>query len=205
MPRQPAVGDERVYQITDTYNDGTSYTYTQRRVVQQYYPNGVFTTKAFDASGNLIQVDSMDSNHLLSVTTYSSAGARICTDLQPRPDVASPFTVGATFHGGFATGCLPDGLTANVNMSGQILATEKITVNGAEHSTFKEAITGTTTVTYASSGQSFTYSYTDTETDWEDTSLGMVVKSDLTRTYTGSAPTPSIVSRSRLLISYINK
>jgi hypothetical protein len=204
-PRQPVVGDERVYQITDTYNDGSSNTYTQKRVVTQYFSNGVFTTQAFDAGGNLVQVDSLDSTRILSVTTYSSSGARVCTDLQPRPNFASPYTVGETFSGTFSTGCLPDGLTASVQSSGQIATVEHVTAAGADHATLKEVITGTTTASYAANGSSYLYSYTDTETDWEDTAAGVVVRSELTRTYTGNAPTPGIVGRTRVLVSYVNK
>lgn len=204
-PRQPTVGDERVYQITDTYNDGTSSTYTQRRVVTQYFPNGVFTTQAFDVNNQLVQVDNLDSAKILSVTTYASSGARVCTDLQPRPNFATPYTVGETFSGTFATGCLPDGLSASTQSSGKIEAVEKLTVAGAEHTTLKETITGTTTASYAASGNSYVYSYTDTETDWEDTAAGVVVRSELTRAYSGNVPTPSIVGRKRVLLSYVNK
>jgi hypothetical protein len=49
------------------------------------------------------------------------------------------------------------------------------------------------------------YSYTDTETDWESTDLGLVVKSNLTRTYAGTVASPKIVGRSRMLMSFLNK
>jgi len=204
-PRQPVAGDERVYQITDTYDDGTTSTYTQKRVVTQFYPNGVSTTQAFDASGNLLQIDSIDVNHQLSVTSYSSSGTRVCIDQQPRPSFASPYSVGEKFQGVYSTGCIPDGLTADVATSGQIASVEKIAVNGTDLTTLKETSSSTGTVNYSSSGQPGTYSYTDTETDWESTDLGLVVKSELTRTYAGSLPSPKIVGRSRTLVSYVNK
>jgi hypothetical protein len=204
-PRQAVTGDERVYQVTDTYDDGTTSTYTQRRVVSQSYPNGVSTTQAFDANGNLLQIDSIDVNHQLSVTSYSAGVPRVCVDQQPRPAFATPYTVGETYQGNYSTGCIPDGLTADVQTSGKIAAVEKLTLNGAEVSTLKETSTSAAKVNFSSNGQLVSYSYTDTETDWESTDLGLIVKSDLARTYAGSVASPKIVSRSRMLVSYINK
>jgi hypothetical protein len=204
-PRQPVTGDERVYQVTDTYDDGTTSTYTQRRVVSQSYPNGVSTTQAFDANGTLLQIDSIDVNHQLSVTSYTSTGPRVCVDQQARPSFATPYTVGETYQGNYSTGCIPDGLAADVHASGTIAAVEKLTLNGNEVSTLKETSTSTATVNFSSNGTPVSYSYTDTETDWESTDLGLVVKSNLTRTYAGTVASPKIVGRSRMLMSFLNK
>jgi hypothetical protein len=207
-PRPPAVGDERTYQYTESYSDGSTKTYTLRTVVTQLNPGSAPNQQVFDANGNLIETDTVDANHVLSVTTYPSSGTRTCTDSQPRPGFAKPFTVNETFHGNYATNCAPDGLSATIDVTGTFTAAETVSLNGVDYPTLKASITTDGTVNYPISGSTTTfatYTRTDNQVEWEDADLGLVVKNEMARTYTGNPPTIRLVSRSRLLQSYVNK
>jgi hypothetical protein len=195
-PRRSQLGDERVYQYTDTYSDGSVKTYTHRTVVSVLNPDGSSTVQIFDANNNLLESDVIDSNHILSSKVASSTGFRTCTDGQPRPSFVNPYTVGESAQGSYTVNCLPDGLTALV---------EKVIVNGTEYTALKGLFTIGATVTYPMSGATKSYSYSELKTEWDDTALGAIVRKDLTRTYTGSAPAVRLVSRSRILVSHINK
>lgn len=205
VPRVGKVGDERVYQLTDTYSDGSSRTYTRKRVLTQLGADGSSTTQIFDANNILVEIDTIDGNHILSTASISSTGTRTCTDGQAQPYFARPFTIGETFDGSYTGSCAPDGLTAVVNASGRIAAAEKVSVNGVDYMTLKGLITNETTVTYPVSGSTSSYSYTDTQTDWNDTDLGIIVRIDVARSYAGNAPAMRLVSRSRILMIYVNK
>jgi hypothetical protein len=204
--RTAKVGDQRVYQYTDVYNDGTIKTYTRTSILTAQNANGSSVTQYFDADNVLVEIDTIDSNHIFSSSVpVAGSTSRICTDGQIRPDFTSPYTIGQTFSGSYIVSCTPDSFIGQFGRSGNITALNSASLNGGTYNALNEKSLITASFSYSNLGTIVSRSYNQTEAITDVPDLGVTLRYDFAVSYTANPPDSYVASGSRVLVSYVNK
>lgn len=195
-------GDERTYEIVDTFSDSSKFTYSRKTLQAVLNADGTGERQVFDANGRLIdrEIRAYDQNGQLS--RHFTSTDVTCAYNAHRNSFASPLSVGQTFENRITDTC-SNGYSAVIDESGTIVGSETITANGTSYRTLKAIVTENGVVMPPAPAAS--YSYSITRTEWIEPSLGLRVKDH--SFYTLATPPDGIyqTSRSSTLQGYLNK